>query len=996
MQQVVNSLKVKPSYFFIVFVLTFKPDITFSDNIVDEAIKQEKISVNDSVYLESINNQINTWLNNPRLTWAKRENKMDSIGKIYLREFGNYSLSYGLITHKKGVFKYYQGVEGDMEAFREAIQFYKKAIDYRTIIKEYSGFDLLPDIIKGYGNIGGCFLELSEPYLALDYLKKGLALGDFYPNPEKMIDIILNLNLYTAQTYDDIGDYDNAIKYYNKIINYGYSLDNKEVLNKIKSKKILALNDCGGLYGNLLYDPETALKYLEKSKKMIEARETLPNNLNTAINHRYLGVALYRLEKYDSARYYIKKSLDISIKLDQRELIAQNYTTLATCYNKLNNLDSAQICLEKASKIFQKTGNKEDLWVLFDNQADRSFLIGSYKESIKFHNQAISHLIDRFHPISIFSNPKINDKIVINKRGLVFSLNSKANRLLFVFRQNNDPSYLHAAYQTFQLADQVIGLWRQEFQAEASRMSLAKYAKPIYEGAIEACYELYQLNHQDSLLNKAFEYSEKSRAIVLLDAVRRTKANAKVNPKLISSERALNLKVNYFEKQAAIFEQDDSKKPSYNVYDSILYYRRHRQSIIDKIKETTPEYYSLIFDQATTSPKSLRNKLHEDQSFIEYFVGDSSLYTFLVDKDTILLLKNDEPDTVKSLVADWVDKVPELNLSFMEPAYRIYNDLIEPISEHAILKSNLTIAPDDVLNMLNFEALVTELPESKRVYLPAFKDYLIYDNQIDYAFSASTLLETSHGHKKRTTNYLGIAPEINDGFNLEDNWFDKLEYNEEEVEQAGSLFRQKKIIENPSAKSSFLEQAPTYNLIHCATHALANNQNGDLSCIIFGRNESDVLYAKDLYALDLNADLVVLSACQTNAGELTRGEGIISLARSFVYAGAASVITSLWNVREKTNKEIFYNFYQALEDGKTKNEALRLAKLNYLSNITRENQAQAHPYFWAPLVIIGDTSPLPKDRNSEWKILLGALFVISIFFVWIMKKQKTKKYSDPV
>jgi CHAT domain-containing protein len=332
-----------------------------------------------------------------------------------------------------------------------------------------------------------------------------------------------------------------------------------------------------------------------------------------------------------------------------------------------------------------------------------------------------------------------------------------------------------------------------------------------------------------------------------------------------------------------------------------------------------------------------------------------------------------------------------LDLSFLRPSYQLYQALIQPAQHKKPLTANISIIPDDVLNLVNFESLVTELPGEERIYLPSFGDYLVNRHQLSYAFSATTLYETKPSKKENQNNYLGIAPEMSEGFQLEDYWFDKLEYNEEEVLHAGSLFPRQNIVESNNVKDQFIKLAPSYGLIHFATHAMANNRDGDLSFILLGEEPTDIMYAKDLYGLDLNANLVVLSACQTSAGELNRGEGIISLARSFTYAGATSIVTSLWNVREKTNKEIIYDFYKLLKKGKSKDEALRTAKLNYIGNLSQENYMNAHPYFWAPLIIIGDPEPL--QINYSWREItaISLLLILLIVLMYRFRKSNMKK-----
>ncbi|MGI9543682.1 MAG: CHAT domain-containing protein, partial [Cyclobacteriaceae bacterium] len=329
--------------------------------------------------------------------------------------------------------------------------------------------------------------------------------------------------------------------------------------------------------------------------------------------------------------------------------------------------------------------------------------------------------------------------------------------------------------------------------------------------------------------------------------------------------------------------------------------------------------------------------------------------------------------------------------NFIIPSNQIYNKLIAPIKDKVALAHQLIIVPDDVLSLINFETLVTSKPESERIYFPSFKDYLIYDHQISYAFSATTLKETHKTTKSPSKSFLGMAPNFENSFSLNGTFFDKLDWNKYEVEQISQLYKNINLVEEIADSRTFSELAPDYSLIHLATHAKADNSDGDLSYIAFGPNESNILYAKDLYALNLNADMVVLSACQTSAGPVNRGEGIISLARGFIYAGASSVVTSLWNVRERSNKTIILDFYKGLEKGLSKDQALRESKIRFLASVKPENQELAHPFFWAPLICLGDTAPYQKPFSSHWLIVIGVLLLLVGSLVF-QKRFTSSKY----
>ncbi len=939
--------------------------------------KEEDVStISENDWIKDVDESLDLIIYNESFSWEIKEKQLDSLIILASGRYGITSMAYAFTIHKKGVLYHWRGILSDFSYYNKAIQYYQNALSVYLQIQREKGIDVNKELINEYSMIGACNSIIGNDYQAIDYLLKGLNKLEEKNLKEELYEDYFNLNIQLAKTYKSIGNFDQTLKHQNSLIAFLNEINPWET--KIIQLKIIALTEKGGLLANYLFNPDDALLTLQTCEEILSSNQisNVPKYLASIYTNK--AISYYRDKHYNKAILEGKKAVEQCLLAGKREKLADNYMNLGVFYNQAYRLDSSTLYLRLAKKLYSELGLGKKLQGIYDNLSDLEFKKGNYHKSIEYDSLAISLL-----GTSSFSNLYKQNQI-LSKKEYLTSFSSVAFSFLTIFKNQRNVINLNKAYDNFLLSDYLIGLMRQEFQAEASRMSLASYTKPIYEKAIETCYELYQLNHEDSLLEKAFEYSEKSRAIVLLDAVRKTKASTHVPDTLIAQEKAFNLKANYFEKQAAIYEQDKEKKQAYNVYDSILFYRRKRQSIVDQIKESTPEYHQLIFEQATATLDNVRQSLKDNQAFIEYFMGDSSIFTFYIDKEKTLFLKNDNPGEIVNQISQWSASITNQEQSFMKPSYQLYHQLIAPVSAKTILPLKLMIVPDEALNQLNFEVLITKDPGNERIYLPTFKDYLLYQHQIGYTFSATSLLENKH--HKGSENFLGIAPEINEGFKFEDNWFDKLNYNTEEVQQIGSLFSKNKIIQSDNAMAAFFQQAPNYRLIHCATHALANDQDGDLSFVILGNDENNVLYAKDLYALNLNADLVVLSACQTNAGEINRGEGIISLARGFAYAGASSIVTSLWNVREKTNKEIVYHFYQYLKDGKTKDEALRLSKLDYLAGLSREEQIQAHPYFWAPLIILGDTNPI-KSNQSNWMALSIIAILAILLGLYTYKKR---------
>jgi CHAT domain-containing protein len=170
-----------------------------------------------------------------------------------------------------------------------------------------------------------------------------------------------------------------------------------------------------------------------------------------------------------------------------------------------------------------------------------------------------------------------------------------------------------------------------------------------------------------------------------------------------------------------------------------------------------------------------------------------------------------------------------------------------------------------------------------------------------------------------------------------------------------------------------------------ATHGVTNDQNPQASFIAFSPSPrgDDRLFAAEVYNHNFPADLVVLSACQTASGKLLRGEGLLSVAKAFQYAGAKCVVASLWNVDDRQTPSLMSDFFTALWKGEAKNQALCSARQVFLD---KNEGLSAHPFFWSGFVIYGDESPL--TTLSPWPLYaMGILFAaLCIYFLYIKRK----------
>jgi CHAT domain-containing protein len=323
-------------------------------------------------------------------------------------------------------------------------------------------------------------------------------------------------------------------------------------------------------------------------------------------------------------------------------------------------------------------------------------------------------------------------------------------------------------------------------------------------------------------------------------------------------------------------------------------------------------------------------------------------------------------------------------------AKQVYADLIGPIRDQIQGKHHLVIVPDADLFYLPFEAIIDA---NAKLDGPAdslaSQPYLGKSYNFSYAPSASVLVTLYRLRKspssvqhpllafgdpavQSTPASSQIALSTRGAYEKMGIGFDRLPYSAEEVRgimavygispESGSVY----LGRNATKKALVGLDLSQYRTLHFATHAVMGDEVKWITqpALIFspdstGSPDSDVLKMSEIFDLRLNADLVVLSACETARGKLSRGEGIVGLTSAFLFAGSRSVIASLWNVSDESTSLFMKSFYASLKSGRSKADALREARLQTMrrqikSAVTGEQESLASPYFWAPFVLIGE------------------------------------------
>jgi len=387
--------------------------------------------------------------------------------------------------------------------------------------------------------------------------------------------------------------------------------------------------------------------------------------------------------------------------------------------------------------------------------------------------------------------------------------------------------------------------------------------------------------------------------------------------------------------------------------------------------------------------REIQQKLKEDQIIIEYVLNETDslteLYSFIFSTDNIDFFKqkvNSEfLNSVESMFnfmsnTEFMFTKKEDSKQFCLSSYHLYKNLILPF-KNQIQNKKITIIPDGKLSYIPFDALLETMPDTSKTIEFNQLNYLIRNYCFNYSNSANLLFKQISTSKKTRIRAIAFAPVYKEGETIEVAnqllSLIPLPGVQREVDQISSIVNTKVYIGDDATEENFRKNVEKYDILHLAMHAFINDSLPAFSSLAFTQNETEdptkngMLNTTDIYNFKLNAKLTVLSACNTGTGQLKKGEGIMSLARGFLYAGCPSIIMSLWEVEDESGTQIMTSFYKNIKKGKTKDEALRSAKLEYLESV---NSRRAHPHYWLGFVSIGDNSPLYISYDFYFFILL--------------------------
>ncbi|MEL7004653.1 MAG: CHAT domain-containing protein, partial [Bacteroidota bacterium] len=530
----------------------------------------------------------------------------------------------------------------------------------------------------------------------------------------------------------------------------------------------------------------------------------------------------------------------------------------------------------------------------------------------------------------------------------------------------------------------------------------------IYELALEIVLEMDKLSETREYQIMAFDFMERSKEANLLLNIsnRNAKRYGKVPNDLLNLERTLKIDITNFQEQLNSLQatqSTDSARLS-SLSNSLLDDKLRLDSVINVMEKQFPHYYDLKYNTKTLSLTDIQNKLQKNQVLLEYFDGDSTIYVCAINRNDYLIHQFQKDSAYRQslkLFGDYFsnygnqDKPDEKEV--FGSAYQLYHYLIEQVNEVIPTSvDHLIVVPDAQLSMFPWSLF---LKHPFKEQSTGFRDqhYLIKDHAMSYAYSSSTLFADKTSSNSSNAGLLAFAPSYSDQTinsylpsikNEMRGALSGLPYNNQELESIEAYFEGDYYFSDQASERNFKEKAGNSEVLHLAMHALVDHEDPMLSKLIFQNStdslEDGMLHTYELFNMEIPAKMVVLSACETGAGKIRDGEGVMSLGRAFSYAGCPSVVMSQWSINDRSTAELMASFYRYLSEGENKAQALRKAQLDFLD---KAPEIRINPYFWGGFAVFGDPEPIGSNRHY-WFWVLGIGLVLITILIFVRKRRK--------
>ncbi len=827
--------------------------------------------------------------------------------------------------------------------------------------------------VREYQALGQMHYLQSDFIASLEYNRRGLTLTE--ESGDKAGSAwLLNLMSLTSRM---IGDLTNSMEFVEKALSISETVDNDDLRANVFMT--------AGLLHHALQNRVRALEFFQKSLVLAEG---LNNRTLIAYAKQNIGRILFFEGKYAEAMNNFQACLTLNEAVGSKRHLFYTIDAIGTLYQKQGDYASALEYRRKGLKLSEEIGNKFQILTALISSASLYIDNGDFAQALESAKRA-----------------EALSKEVGERENLPRSL-------YFVGLAYNGLKEFERSRLAFEEAINLIELTRSNIAGQESRTDYFSNSWEPYEAYVDLLMQMHREQPTQGHDVKAFQMTQRSRARSLLELLNesRTQIDQGVVPELLARERSLQKKLNErAEQQTRLLsgrhtaEQAELLKKE---IDSLTFEYRDNQA---QIRLKSPRYAALTQPQPMTASEIQSDVLDADTVLLEYALGGYRSYLWVVTSTSLIsyeLPKRAEIDEdvrrVVGLLNDgkrWASDA-KISAEFAQAAAPLSRKLLPPKVLSQLKGKRLVVVSDGVLQYLPFGALPLPAESNSKdkkqktdtvplavkfeiVNLPSASVLAVQRRYISdrkppsktiAIFADPVFSETDERLPAVTTEQLKIngpaKPDLN-RILLERvfNWSGKtgeplsiprLPFTRREADEIFAVAPSSNSIRavdfDASRENVLRPEISDFRIVHFATHGLLNSEHPELSGVVLslankkGEPVNGFLRLNEIYNLNLNADLVVLSACQTALGKEVRGEGLIGLTRGFMYAGSPRVVASLWKVDDVATAELMKIFYQKMLKEKMRPAAaLRAAKIAMYK--TKRWNA---PYYWAAFELQGE------------------------------------------
>ena len=658
-------------------------------------------------------------------------------------------------------------------------------------------------------------------------------------------------------------------------------------------------------------------------------------------NQPYQLASAYKMKGYIYAKkrdFFYAQSL--FMKAIHQRILTNDYGQIAGDYNDIGNFyrDSLDDYIKARKFYFEaiafalKDHDSVRLCRIHVNLGEISIILRDFENASLCYIKAFKYLKANVGDKILLNPPVAKLDLIGNKELVLVLLQKKTQLLLLLFKKTNNKNYLLGSLSTALLTDSVITQVRNEQLAEQSKLYWRNRTRDFFNNAIEDCY----LSKRFDL---AFFFMEKSKAVLLNDKLNELGASGKLPSKEEAEEQQLRMNIVDEEQKMALLT--DSSESYKNQQVRLYKAKEGFEQYIKRLEEKYPAYYQYKYADKVNTVKELQAYVTiNQQSFVDYFMGDTVTYMLTVTPGAVKMIRLSKTELPYQQISNFLSfcsdnqKLNNNYDSFAAVSNSLYKTLFEPLH---LLKGRVVVCPDNFL--IPFDAISTDLEG---------KNFLLYNYSFSYVYSARYLLKKFVSHPSKG-NFIGFAPiSYNHVLNVPD-----LKQSGVSLQESAVFYDNPILFTNAKAtKQNFIKFMPAYTVVNIFSHATADTTDTQPRLYM----QDSIVYLSELQLLNgLSTKLIILSACETNVGKKATGEGVYSLARGFAAAGIPSVAATMWKADESSIYSISEKFHEYLSKGMHKDDALQKAKLFF---IQKNGLEKSLPFYWANIILTGNSEPV--------------------------------------